>query len=66
MPMSDFECEKCHHTFEENVRLGDPATCPKCGAAECTRLMGAPMRVGVAPLSFKTPGAQANGRPKRS
>jgi putative FmdB family regulatory protein len=33
MPMYDFECTKCGHTFEEVIPISaEPPACPSCGA----------------------------------
>lgn len=37
MPLYDFKCRKCGHRFEELVRLGEAASCPKCKAARAER-----------------------------
>jgi len=47
MPLFDFRCRACRHTFEALVRAtsdgsgAPPANCPKCGAADLERLPGA-------------------------
>ena len=34
MPMFDFECTKCGHTFEDMIPMDQaPPVCPECGAA---------------------------------
>jgi putative FmdB family regulatory protein len=48
MPLYDFRCRACRHTFEALVRAGTggpdgggfapPSECPKCGAADLERL----------------------------
>ena len=42
MPLYEFECEKCHHRFEQiqSVSAPDPQ-CPKCGS-KVERLLHAP------------------------
>lgn len=32
MPIYEYKCQKCHHTFEEIQKVNDPhvASCPKC------------------------------------
>lgn len=39
MPIHEFQCPKCGHTFEELVFGDEKATCPKCGCAETEQLM---------------------------
>lgn len=48
MPLYDFRCRACAHTFEALVRINadgggfpPPAECPKCGAAGLERLPSA-------------------------
>ncbi len=45
MPLYDFRCRACSHTFESLVRINadgsgfpPPAECPKCRAADLERL----------------------------
>jgi putative FmdB family regulatory protein len=37
MPLHDFTCRRCAHTFEALVRPGSAATCPSCGAPDPER-----------------------------
>ena len=39
MPIYEYQCEKCHHTFDHLARnLRDTAkTCPKCGATQLNK-----------------------------
>jgi putative FmdB family regulatory protein len=41
MPLYDFKCRACGHRFEELVRLGETAECPKCHDAASERLFSA-------------------------
>jgi len=41
MPLYDFKCRKCGHRFEELVRLGETAECPRCHDAAPERLFSA-------------------------
>ena len=45
MPLYDFKCRSCGHTFEELVKLGEAPSCPKCGAQAPERLFA--MTAGV-------------------
>jgi putative FmdB family regulatory protein len=45
VPLYDFRCRACRHTFEALVRINadgggfpPPSECPKCGAADLERL----------------------------
>jgi putative FmdB family regulatory protein len=43
MPMYDFECTKCGHTFETVTAMGaPPPACPEC-ASPTDRLVSAPL-----------------------
>lgn len=44
MPIFDYRCEACGHTFDVLQKLGaDPLTdCPECGAAELKKMVSAP------------------------
>jgi putative FmdB family regulatory protein len=46
MPLYDFQCPQCQHTFEELVRVGDTPSCPQCGSTKPERLLSV---AGVAP-----------------
>lgn len=39
MPLFDFTCQACKHTFEFLSRGGQEPTCPKCGGAEVKKEM---------------------------
>jgi len=43
MPTYDYECDACHHTFEEFQSMKDEhlTKCPKCGKKKLRRLLGA-------------------------
>ena len=48
MPLYDFRCPACQATFEQRVplaALGQPITCPLCGAATTERLVSLPAAV---------------------
>ena len=44
MPIFDYRCEACGHTFDILQKLGaDPLTdCPECGAPELKKMLSAP------------------------
>lgn len=42
MPIYEFNCDKCKHTFDELVAVGAVAPCPKCGSAKVHRAVSAP------------------------
>ena len=37
MPVLKFICPKCNHIYEELVRVGQTAPCPKCGETHVER-----------------------------
>jgi putative FmdB family regulatory protein len=37
MPIYEFECEKCGARFEELVKAGEKAPCPRCKSSEVQR-----------------------------
>lgn len=46
MPLYEYTCRKCSHTFEEFVPTAGSAEvhCPECQGAELDRLIGLPAR----------------------
>ena len=42
MPIYDFRCQSCGHTFEALVRGASAPVCASCGAGELERLMSLP------------------------
>jgi putative FmdB family regulatory protein len=44
VPLYEYECQKCHHRFEEIQRLGDPPIkkCPKCKKGGVKKLLSSP------------------------
>jgi putative FmdB family regulatory protein len=63
MPLYDFRCPACAATFEQRVALaalGQPVTCPRCGAATTERLVSLPAALvrgatGSAPAPMAMP-----------
>ena len=39
MPLYEFRCEKCSHTFETLVRAGATPACPSCGEGKLEKLL---------------------------
>jgi putative FmdB family regulatory protein len=68
MPLYDYHCEPCAHTFETLIRgAGDVARCPRCGSLEVARQLSVPAaaqtgrtRAGALPVCGET-GAPAFG-----
>jgi len=44
MPLFDFVCPKCEHTFEELVFGKETVECPQCHSRDVERQMGMPAR----------------------
>ena len=43
MPIYEYRCEPCEHTFETLVRnSGDVAHCPECGSVEVAKQFSVP------------------------
>ncbi len=60
MPLYEFACHKCDHTFEELVQNGEAVECPECHASQVERLLSLPGRPKV--LSSSLPMASCNPR----
>ena len=66
MPMFDYKCASCDHTFEELVfSFGDePVVCPICNAEAPEKLMSAPaplMGAAVSTASEASPCGEKQG-----
>jgi putative FmdB family regulatory protein len=44
VPLYEFACRKCEHTFEELVFGDEPVVCAKCASARLERLISVPAR----------------------
>jgi putative FmdB family regulatory protein len=42
MPLYEYACQKCEHTFEELVRDGEAVECPECHGRRVERLLSVP------------------------
>lgn len=42
MPLYEYACEKCHHSFETLVFEGDTVECPECRSQKLQRLLSLP------------------------
>lgn len=56
MPLYEFACQKCDHTFEELVFDGDAVACPKCHGAKVEKLLSVPGRPKSAALPMSACG----------
>jgi len=71
MPLYEFHCEPCDHTFETLIRVaGDQARCPLCGNVEVSKQFSVPAaahtgRCGELPIRGDNSGASFGcGRPQ--
>jgi putative FmdB family regulatory protein len=44
MPLYEYECRSCHHTFEELVFGTEGVRCPACRGGKLERLISVPAR----------------------
>lgn len=51
MPIYEFECSKCRARFEEIVKAGQTAPCPRCKSSEVQRLFS-PISEGRLPVGL--------------
>jgi putative FmdB family regulatory protein len=42
MPLYEYACRKCEHTFEELVFNGEAVECPECHGRKVERLLSVP------------------------
>ncbi len=44
MPLYEYECQACHHRFEQIQRFSDPIVkkCPRCGKKKVRKLLSSP------------------------
>lgn len=52
MPLYEYTCQACEHTFEALVFDGDTVSCPQCEATKVERLLSVPALPQVAGGSF--------------
>jgi putative FmdB family regulatory protein len=54
MPMYEYACKKCEHTFETLVFNGEKVECPECHGERLERLLSVPAKpqAGGKPLSM--------------
>lgn len=44
MPLYEYACRKCEHTFEALVFNGEQVDCPECRSTKLERLMSVPAK----------------------
>lgn len=47
MPLYDYSCKKCEHTFEALVFNGDTVECPECHTSRVEKLLSVPAKPKV-------------------
>ena len=52
MPLYEYACRHCEHTFEELVFGNQSVACPECHSPEVERLLSTPARPQVAAPSL--------------
>ena len=67
MPIYEYRCEPCDHTFETLIRgQGDAAHCPECGGVDLRKqfsVPAAPQVVGGGSSSLPIRGPESGGSP---
>ena len=46
MPLYDYHCPACGHTFETLLRAGSTPACPRCGSTALDKQVSAPVAPG--------------------
>lgn len=49
MPLYEYACRKCEHTFEELIFGDEAVACPQCRATKVERLLSVPARPQTTP-----------------
>jgi putative FmdB family regulatory protein len=44
MPLYEYACRRCDHTFEELVLNGEQVACPECRTTQVERLLSVPAK----------------------
>ena len=52
MPLYEYSCRQCRHTFEELVFGNEAVECPQCHGGRVERLLSVPARPQTAPASL--------------
>jgi putative FmdB family regulatory protein len=62
MPLYEYTCQKCDHSFEALVFGEETVECPKCQASKVERLLSLPARPGTSASSIPM-ACNSNGPP---
>ena len=65
MPLFDFRCHACQHTFEDLAFDNETVVCPQCGSQDTSRLVSAPSPLKTGAFPFKMGPAPAWMNDKR-
>ncbi|HEY1381076.1 MAG TPA: zinc ribbon domain-containing protein [Gemmataceae bacterium] len=69
MPLYEYECRTCKHTFEELVFGDEAVTCPACQGRKLERLISVPARPqsdgGGPPTACRSDGPSCGPRCRR-
>jgi putative FmdB family regulatory protein len=63
MPLYEYACQKCKHTFEELVFGDEAVECPQCHGAKVQRLLSVPAKPQTAGSTALPMGCSAEGPP---
>ena len=44
MPLYEYSCQRCEHTFEALVLNGEAVSCPECNGRKLERLLSVPAK----------------------
>ena len=60
MPIYEYECQQCQHTFEKLVMTEDAVECPECQSRKLEKLLSVPAKTSAAtaglPMACKSSG----------
>jgi putative FmdB family regulatory protein len=56
MPLYEYTCQECDHSFEALVQSGEQVECPECESPKVHRLLSLPAAPRVNPGSGPSPG----------
>jgi putative FmdB family regulatory protein len=62
MPLYEYTCQKCDHSFEALVFGEEKVECPKCQTSKVERMLSLPARPGTAASSMPM-ACNSNGPP---
>jgi putative FmdB family regulatory protein len=54
MPLYEYTCRQCKHTFEELVSGSEAIKCPQCRTHKVERMLSVPARPQTAPSALPT------------